>query len=337
MKVKSSIETLVPYRSKQLDVPIVLNANETRNYLFPGGFPIEIAFEKYPNTNADELRDELAKRYDLKRENFIIGNGSTELLELAVKTFTEPGDYILTFDPSFAMYDIYSQIHGTFLLKVPAEADGRQSVDKMIALAQTYQPSLIFICTPNNPTGAMNSRDEILRLVESTDALVVVDEAYIDFAKEENSVMSLVEEYDNLMVARTFSKAYGLAALRLGYVVANPFLVNTLLKVKLPYSVNSVSIAIGLEALTKQETVKTFLNDVVQERNNLYDYLIDLGMDVYPSQANFLFVKSTVNLQETLLQKGILIRSFGNDAYRITIGTTKQNSRLKEALKEVLS
>jgi histidinol-phosphate aminotransferase len=335
MKTRSSIATLVPYRSKQLDVPIVLNANETRNYLFPDGFPIDLPFARYPETNADSLRDDLASRYDLTREHFIIGNGSTDLLELAVKTFTDPGDVVLSFDPSFAMYRIYATIHGTDYQAVPAEADKTQSIDRLIEAANTENPALIFLCTPNNPTGVMNTREDITRLLEATDALVIVDEAYMDFAFEQESVVHWVDRYPNLIVARTFSKAYGLAAIRLGYLIANPSLIDTLLKVKLPYSVNAVSVAIGRAALRQNERVETFLKEMVEERERLYQTLRNLDFDVVPSFTNFLYLTTSLPLQDLLLERGILIRSFDNDAYRITIGTKDQNDTIVSILQEV--
>lgn len=335
MKVKANIASLIPYESKQIDVPIVLNANESSNYLFPTGFPIQIAFEKYPDSNANSLRDALATKYNLTRNNVIIGNGSTDLLELAVKTFTEAGDYVLTFDPSFSMYDIYAQIHGVTMVKVASETDTTQDIRNMIEMATRYQPSLIFLCTPNNPTGYMNTKDEVISLLDNTDALVIVDEAYMDFAFEQESVTSLVNEYPNLIVARTFSKAYGLAALRLGYFLANENLIQTLLKVKLPYSVNQVSVAIGLEALTKTSQVQAFLEAVVTERERLYQALQELSFTVFPSSGNFLYVTTSIPLQEVLLEEGILIRGFGENNYRITVGTTDQNTRLINVLQEV--
>jgi histidinol-phosphate aminotransferase len=335
MKVKPNIETLIPYESKQIDVPIVLNANESSNYLFPNGFPLQIAFEKYPNSNADSLRNALATKYNLEKDNFIIGNGSTDLLELAVKTFTEPGDYVITFDPSFSMYDIYAQIHGATMLKVASNDDTTQDITLMIAQAKTYQPSIIFLCTPNNPTGYMNTREDIISLLDSTDALVIVDEAYMDFAFEKESVKDLVNVYPNLIVARTFSKAYGLAALRLGYFIASKPVIRNLLKVKLPYSVNQVSVAIGLEALSKTDEVERFLQSVVEERERLSQELQTLPLEVFPSYGNFLYVKTNRPIQEELLEKGILIRSFGKGTYRITVGTRDENTQLINALQEV--
>lgn len=335
MKTRTSIANLVPYRSKQLDVPIVLNANETRNYLFPEGFPVELPFARYPETNADSLREDLALRYDVTKEHLIIGNGSTDLLELVVKTFTDAGDVVLSFDPSFAMYRIYATIHGASYETVPAEDDKTQSIDRLIEAAKTLHPVLIFLCTPNNPTGVMNTKDDIARLLDATDALVVVDEAYMDFAFEQESVARWVDRYPNLVVARTFSKAYGLAAIRLGYLIANPSIIDTLLKVKLPYSVNAVSVAIGRAALREDERVNAFLHDMVQERERMHQSLSNLGFAVVPSFTNFLYLETDLPLQDILLERGILIRSFGGGAYRITIGTEHENDTILSILKEV--
>lgn len=336
MKIRSSIESLIPYESQQVNVPTILNANETENYLFPNGFNFDIQFEKYPNSNGDALREALAKKWGIMKQNIIIGNGSTELLELSVKTFTEPNDRILSFDPSFSMYDIYAKIHGCELVKVKADANGRQDINRLLDCTNEESPSLIFLCNPNNPTGYMNTKEDIVRLLNQTDALVIVDEAYMDFAFEKESVIDLINEYPNLLVARTFSKAYGLASIRLGYMLGNTQLIQSLLKVKLPYSVNQMSLMLGIEALKRETQVTRFLNTVVKEREILFKALDQLPLDIYPSNANFIYVKTLKPISKALLSKGILIRQFDEKTYRITVGNKQQNQALIKAMKEII-
>jgi len=335
MKTKESIQRLIKYEAKQINARIVLSANETKNYLFGSGYTFTNDFSKYPEVNGDSLRTALAQKYNLSMDNFIIGNGSTELLELVVKTYCEKEDSILTFDPSFSMYDIYGMIYGVTVNKVPTGEDFIQSIDKMLEYITRYNPKLLFVCNPNNPTGNLVKRKDIIRLLDNTDALVVVDEAYMEFVKESESVADLIDDYDNLIVARTFSKAYGLASSRLGYMIGNAELMNNLFKVKLPYNVNSLTLQLGLEALKMEAKMYLFVDNIITQREILKGELEKMGYKVYPSFGNFIYLKTEKDLFNTLLEKDILIRSFNNGCYRITVGSNEENIELLQALMEV--
>ncbi|MFW5842182.1 MAG: histidinol-phosphate transaminase [Bacillota bacterium] len=336
MNIKQSLNALKPYKADQIDVPIVLNANETRNYLFQDPISIKENFASYPNALGNPLRDKLATKYNLKRDNFIIGNGSTELLDLTVKTFLNPGETMLTFTPSFSMYPIYATLYDANYVTIETEPDGSQSIDKLIQKAEEINPKIIFLCTPNNPTGTLVKKQDIIRLLNQTDALVVLDEAYMEFAKEKESLLKESPNYPNLLVARTFSKAYGLAYARLGFMSGNKSLIDTLLSVKLPYNVNGMSLQLGMDALDKDTQFNAFIDETINTRDTFYQACLDLGLDAVPSEGNFIFIKSTIDLYAGLLERGILIRSFNNNTYRISIGTKKTMQKTIKALKEVL-
>lgn len=336
MKTNKFIEQLIPYSSKQVDVSIQLNANETTNYLFPDGFTLQYDIERYPVSTPQQLATALADMYQLQASSIILGNGSTELLELSTRTFTNIDDTILTLDPSFSMYNVYTQMVGCSLKTVSINQSPQAIFESLRKLDKQYQPAIVFLCNPNNPTGTLLPKREILAFVAETDAVVIVDEAYMEFAEEQESVVSYTQTYDNLLVARTFSKAYGLASLRLGYMIGSTTTIQTLSKAKLPYSLNEVSARIGLQALQQKDHVKTFISRVIDERERLYNELQKLPLSVLPSCTNFVFVQCEQDLQTALLSYNILIRSFRNGTYRITIGSPDENNQLIQALQEVL-
>ena len=278
---KSYLKDLKPYNPNQIDAQIILSANESRNYLFKEGFTFTKDTSKYPEANADSLREKLAAKWNLDKNNFIVGNGSTELLELVVKTYVDSGDSILTFSPSFSMYDIYAKIYNANIVKVPIDEDGTMDITKLIQKAKEVKPKLIFLCTPNNPTGSTVCKSEIDLLINQTDALVVVDEAYIEFDNESQTMIKTVNENPRVIVARTFSKAYGLAAFRLGYMAANQSIISDLLSIKLPYNVNQATIEIGKLALPKKKAVSNFIDDMIYTRNEFYSKIKTLNITVY--------------------------------------------------------
>lgn len=337
MKTNMYINQLIPYSSKQAQTSIRLNANETANYLFPKGILLDVQFERYPVSTPIQLAQAIATKYAVSNDSVLLGNGSTELLELTVKTFTEPGDTIISLDPSFAMYKIYSDMYGCNLQTVSVTQTTEALFEQLSILDQQCKPALVFLCNPNNPTGSLLPKKAILNFIKASDALVVVDEAYMEFASEKESLTDETSNYPNLLIARTFSKAYGLASMRLGYMIGSSSTIQTLSKAKLPYSLNEATAQIGLLAIRQTSTVSRFVQSVISERERLFVALTKLGINVRPSFTNFLYVTSDIDLQAVLLDYDILIRSFRNGSYRITIGTREENNSLLQALQEVLS
>ncbi len=341
MKTKPAIEQLNPYRVKDVNVSIKLDANESANYLFKDGLVLEhLDINLYPDTNANGLKEALGSYFDMNSTHLMVGSGSSELIELIIKTYVAPGDKVLSFNPSFTMYDVYTTMHGGTFVSVPVEKDLSYDIDKLITVAHTIKPKLIIVCTPNNPTGYQPAKADIAKLINNTDALVLLDEAYMDFTDGSQSFLKEAKDYDNLIVSRTFSKAFGLAGARLGYMSTSPGIMASLLKVKTPYNVNLLSQQLGVKALEKKQAVQSFINGVIERKMILKEALSNLGFIVYPSQANFLFVKSPViELDEWLIEQGILIRNFASfepGYFRISVGSESDNRALINALKEVL-
>ncbi|MCF7926713.1 MAG: histidinol-phosphate transaminase [Candidatus Izimaplasma sp.] len=335
MKPKKSIKNLTPYQTSTKTYQYKLDANETNQLLFDD---LELSLEvinRYPEVSSQSLRKTLAKTYALDETNLIVGNGTDELLDLLVKTFTNPNETLIAFKPSFSMYKVYAQINNANFIEISLTKTfdfPLNEIDKY----KNHNPKIIFLCSPNNPTGTTIKRDKIIDLlVRYPETIIVVDEAYIEFYAEEKSLIKEVTNYSNLVVTRTFSKAYGLAGIRLGYLAAKKSIIMNLLKVKLPYNLNRLSAAIGSQVLVKKETLKAHLELIKKEREKVFNVLHQLKINVIPSKANFLFFQTSYSILKPLQKKGIIIRSFNNNYYRVTIGNSTENTLFCDTLKEV--
>ncbi len=341
MKAKQAIERLSPYQTTNEPYRIKLDANEGKNILFPNGIPpLDIAFEQYPDDHAALLRNQLSNYWNIPPSMILEGNGSSELIELLIKTFVEPDESVVTFEPTFSMYRIYCQIASVSYQTVPVNKDFSVNVDALLQLSKTLKTKIIFLCSPNNPTGYQIPRSEIIRLLQSTDALVVVDEAYMEFADQNQSVIQDIKLYPNLVVLRTFSKAYGLASIRLGYAIAQERVIASLSKVKSPYHVNELSQAIGAIAITKSKVMEEYVESVIENRVFLQETLNQLGFTTFPARGNFIWAFSKIaNLSKQLSSRGILIRTYSfpwEKYYRITVGSKAEINQLILALKEII-
>ena len=340
IKLKPSLEHLVPYRVLEQDAKVKLDANEGVNYLFKEGVVLpELPLHLYPDTQAKGLKASLSRTHHIPQDTIILGQGSSEIIEHVMKTYVAPGEVVLTMGPTFVMYKVYADLHNARYVELPLNDDFSFNVEAFIEGIKTYQPKLTIVCSPNNPTGATLTKETLLSIVEATDELVLIDEAYVEFARHQPSLIYDVKAHPNLVVCRTFSKAYGLAALRLGFGVAHPKRVEELNLTKVPYNINTINQALGEIALSRNERVKKYVADVIRRREMLKDDLEQLGFNVYPSEGNFVFVKHPkAHLGTLLAQRGVLIRMFSNleGHYRISVGTDKENAILIETLKEVL-
>lgn len=296
----------------------------------------------YPDPIAERLKEELAAYCCVTSENILIGNGSDELIHLIMLAFVDKNDAVLYPDPSFSMYSVYAKIEGALEVKVKLNEDYSYNVDRFVEAIKKYKPKVVFLCTPNNPTGSIIKRDDIIKILDTSSGLVVVDEAYFEFYGE--TVVDIVDKYDNIAVLRTLSKAFGLAGLRVGYLVANKAAVKCLSLVKPPYNINSVSQAIALNVL-KSGILKNRLDYILNERQYLTNELIEIsGIKVYPSNANFILVKfkDADYVYNELIKRGILVRNFSKSpdlegCLRITVGTREANNYLIKCLKELLA
>lgn len=350
--IRKDIANLKEYKENNSPYKIKLDANEGENLFFDNLYGLKMDFlnniNRYPDSNAEELREEVGNYIGIDKANIVAGNGSSEMIELVMKTFIDNGDKILSFVPTFSMYNIFSKIYGAEFIGIEGQVpcikgdkirdDFSVNIDILIEKAKEINPKLILVCNPNNPTGYLISKDEIKRLLDNTDSLVVVDEAYIEFA--EGSMIDEIENYENLIVLKTLSKALGLAGIRLGYMVSNMEIINWVNKVKSPYNLNTLSQAFGLMALKKKNLIPAYVEKIKKEREKLYKQLKEIGLKVYPSSTNFIFFYSSMDdLSGKLQEKGILIRKFSGDLegyYRVTIGNEYENEEFLKSLKGIV-
>lgn len=350
IKPRKAVQNLKPYFVNDRPCRIKLDANEGSNYLLNDQAVLnKLNANLYPDSDAVALREKLAAYYGCRKENLIMGNGSSELIGLVISTYCEAKDKVLTFTPGFSMYDVYCQLSEAKIVKLEADKDFSQNIDKLIAEAMRISPKIVILCNPNNPTGFVNSREEVIKLIESVkDAVVVIDEAYADFADE--SVISEIENYDNLIVLRTMSKAFGLANLRVGCAAAGEEIISDIWKVKVPYNLSGPAQILAELALENKEKINSYINTVKIERERLcraIKNIVDSEPDskkpditLYPSGANFLFIKSPhIDLAQALFEKGIAIRDFGGPLKgfcRVSVGSPRENEEVIKALLEII-
>lgn len=299
---------------------------------------LDIDLNGYPNTYSDGLRDALAELYDLERDNFLVGSGSDEMLDVSFKTFTNWGDDCVSPVPSYSLYSYFVEMNGGKAIGVDLDEDFQLDVDAMLK----PKAKVMIMPSPNNPTGNCFRAKDIEEILNRSEGIVIVDEAYGEYAKE--SMVKRVNEFDNLIVLRTFSKAYAMAALRVGYAVAGRNVADMMTCVKIPYSLNMISELAAIEAIKDQDYIKRSVDLVNEERPYLDAGLRRLGFQTYPSDSNFILAKAPVDhamLVSELKRKGVMIRDFGSkrrteNCVRTTIGTRGLNDILLKTIEEVL-
>lgn len=343
---RASVRHLKPYYKAPLaGDPLRLDQNT--NLLGPNPAielvdPTDLDFSLYPTRDGDALLDALAANHGrgLEADHFTLGNGSDEALDILVKAFAEPGDKLAVTPPSYSLYPFYAALQDLKLAEVPLRGGFRLNVDGLAA----QQPKITLLATPNNPTGNRFPAGDLEAALEALDGIVVIDEAYIEYAGEKHSFVPHVESYDNLIVMRTFSKAYALAGLRIGYLVANKQLSARLRVVKPPFNLNAYGEAVAVEALRQRAWLDDTVRVVVDERERLAGKLAALGFRVHPSDANFLLTEGPLDpghLHAELLARGILARTFPGKAtleraIRFTVGGPQHTDALVAALAQIL-
>ncbi|MDD7756427.1 MAG: histidinol-phosphate transaminase [Clostridiales bacterium] len=341
MKEKQSVKELQPYVVNPVVCSVKLDANEGNKDLFKDlikDIGDDFYLNLYPDDNYTQLKEAIVNYIGCKIENISVGNGSSELLDLCVKTFVDTNELILSLDPTFSMYSIYAKIVNSRYIGAGEGNDFIINVDDVIKSIKENDPKLTIICNPNNPTGTIIKRDDVLRIVKSTDNVVIVDEAYMEFSNE--SVVDEIENYDNLIVVKTMSKAFSMAGIRTGYLIANEELVKTIEKVRPPYNLNSISALLATKALKQKDKMLSYVENLKVEREKIYEKLLDMGVKAYKSGANFVFFSSKVdNLAEKLIDNDVLIRKFGgklDNYYRVTVGSPKENEAFLNAMKKIV-
>jgi len=339
---RENIKNLKPYSTARDEykgqASVFLDANEN-SY----GSPLDKNYNRYPDPLQLDLKDAISKIKGVPIENTFLGNGSDEAIDLLYRAFCEPGkDNVIILPPTYGMYEVSANINNVEIRKVNLLSNFQLDLNG-IAEAIDEHTKLIFICSPNNPTGNSIVRTDIETVLANFNGLVVIDEAYINYAKQRTFIKELTE-YPNLVVMQTFSKAWGLAALRLGMAFAARPVIDVLNKVKPPYNINQATQDIALEALKNIVQVNDWIKITVEEREKLSSDLTALPMvrKVYPSDANFVLVEveEALKTYNALVEQGIIIRdrskvTLCEGCLRITIGTKKENETLLNALKSI--
>jgi histidinol-phosphate aminotransferase len=337
--VRPNIQNLVPYSSARHEfvgeASVFLDANENSH-----GSPLEETFNRYPDPYQWPLKFQLTKVKGVPAENIFIGNGSDEVIDLLYRIFCNPGkDNVIICPPTYGMYEVSANINDVEVRKALLTPDFQLDLDSIMNLTDSHT-KLLFVCSPNNPTGNSMDRADVEWLLNNFPGLVVVDEAYVNFARQKSFIQELTE-YPNLVVMQTLSKAWGLAALRLGVAFASEEMIALFNKVKPPYNVNKASQELGVAALQKTALINNWIKETVDEREGLARALQAFAFveKVYASDANFLLVKmkDANAVYRYLTDKGIVVRNRSKDplcdnSLRITVGTKAENRKLLEAL-----
>jgi len=339
--VRPNIKTLKPYSSAKDEytgaAKILLDANE--NSL---GSPLTKWYNRYPDPYQKQLKEKLAFVKQIAANQIFIGNGSDECIDILFRTFCEPGkDNIIICPPTYPMYEVSGNINDIAVQKAPLLLDYQLNVAHIEQLVNMHT-KIIWICSPNNPTGNSLDRIDIETILNHFDGIVVMDEAYINFSKQKSFVQSLID-YPNLVVLQTLSKAWGLAGLRLGMCFASPDIIGYMNKVKAPYNINIVTQELALQALEEVGQVNDMIQLLVDMRNALAQVIASMPhvIQVFPSDTNFILVKipHARKLYEFLMSKGIIVRDRSalelcEDSLRITVGTEQENTLLVDAMYE---
>ena len=339
--VRNNVKKMSSYSSARDDFKkendkklIYLDANES---------PFDNGINRYPDNKHTELKKVVSDIKNVNINQVIFGNGTDEILDLIVRVFCNPSeDKIITLPPTYGMYDVIAKTNGVENIEIPLKSDFSIDKNEILKLS-SKKTKILFLCSPNNPTGNSFDTNNLTDLIKSFKGIVVVDEAYIDFSSKQ-SLISLIEDNNNLIITQTMSKAFGMAGIRLGMGFSNEKIINYLNKIKPPYNINILTERKALEELNKIDEIEKNISIVLNQRNLLVSCLekLDFVEKIYKSDANFLLVKvDNADLRyNQLLENGIVVRNRSNqplcqNCLRITIGTKNENTSLIKTLNEL--
>ncbi len=337
--LRENIKKLKPYSTARDEytgnIGIFLDANENSFGSIPDG-----ELNRYPDPHQKKLKEKLSKIKKVNQENIFIGNGSDEAIDLLLRAFCEPvKDSIIILPPTYGMYKVAADINDVETIEVPLTSEFQIAAENVLNKI-TNSTKLIFICSPNNPSGNLMDRDSIKRILNSFNGIVVIDEAYIDFADDESWISEL-GNFNNLVVLQTFSKAWGLANIRVGLAFGNQLIISVLNKIKYPYNVNGVSQQIIIKSLDYVSKKNKIVEKIISEKKILTKALLNINCieHVFPSDANFILAKvhNANKIYDYLLENKIIVRNRANmihcnECLRFTVGTEGENKKLIEIL-----
>jgi len=335
---RDNVKVLKPYSSARDEFEdfdtadmVFLDANEN---------PYNSGVNRYPDPQQASVKSILAKQHGICQDQMLLGNGSDEVLDLIFRAFCEPKvDNIISLPPTYGMYGVLSNINAVENREVLLSTDFQPQIEKIFQ-AVDNNTKIIFLCSPNNPTGNSFSEESVITLLEKFNGLIVIDEAYIDFSEKE-SWLKKMDQYPNLIITQTLSKAYGLAGIRLGICYASTEIISVLNKIKPPYNVNELTQKRALARLDDTKAIQSEISAIIKEREELLKVLLDIKYveKIYPTEANFILIKvdDANKRYDDLIAKGIVIRNrttqpLCENTLRLTIGTEEENKKLIEAL-----
>jgi len=338
--LRNNIKALKPYSSARDEfsgeAEVFLDANEN---------PYNEPYNRYPDPLQWKVKTKIAEIKHVDPERIFLGNGSDEPIDIVFRAFCEPGvDNVVSIDPTYGMYQVAADINNVEVHKVKLDTEYQFKAEDLLNAANIYTKA-IFICSPNNPTANLLDKTEIVKLLTQFEGLVVVDEAYIDFSPE-SSLLPELDKYPNLIVLQTFSKAWGMAGIRLGMAFARPEIIRVFNKVKYPYNINILTQKKALELLAKAQEKDEWVKIILEERDKMIRKLFKLPFVqvIYPSDANFVLVKmnDAHGIYEYLTEQKIIVRdrskvTLCEDSLRITIGSPEENKKLRKALKKLVN
>ncbi len=325
--LRDEIQELKNYDVNQVECRIKLDANEGIDWME--------GLNRYPDDYCTILREMLATKLGVDNDELVFGNGSSELIEQVMRAYLDHDELVLSFSPTFAMYKIYTIINKGRYIDYPLENFQDLDVDGFIEFIHEQKPKIVLLCNPNNPTGSLIKEEDINKIVEACDCMVILDEAYVEFAYENPPIN--IDKYKNLIILRTFSKAYSVAGIRLGYMIADKEIIGYINRVRSPYNVSTLSYKYGIKALENEKLAMKNTQLIVSERDRMETEMSNMGLKPVPSSANFIFFTGPDGLADSMLKDGVLIRAFGPEIYRITVSTPEENNEAIRAMRRFMS
>ena len=348
LPVRPDLEGIAPYVSPQLPARYRMNTNETP-YPPPEALVEEVAeglkgvaLNRYPDRDATDLFAAISNHVSWPREGLWIANGSNEIFMHLFLAFGGRERSVLLFEPTYALHSLIPRIGNTRVLQALRTEDFTIDLDDALETIERESPEVVIVCSPNNPTGMCEPLDVVTKLVENAAGIVVVDEAYIEFTDPAKSVRPMLEEHDNLVLVKTFSKAWRLAGVRIGYMLAAPGLIEALARVRLPYHLSAITQLVGVAAIKHATQTLELVQAITAERDRISEGLAAAGIKHYPSDANYVLfeVDDPDRVWQDLFDRGVLVRNYpGNEALsrclRVTAGLPEETDAFLTALSEV--
>ncbi|MBI3379470.1 histidinol-phosphate transaminase [Candidatus Gottesmanbacteria bacterium] len=342
---RKNIITLEPYTSARdlYKSGIFMDANENYEQWISIDWEGIASLNRYPDSTCDQLREKLVKKYvrGFTKENIFVGCGSDEIINLLIAGFVEDDESIMVMDPSYSFYEVQASIKNIQTKRILLREDFSIDIGKIQKNISTVK--IIFLCSPNNPTGNLITKKEIQMIAKFFKGIIVVDEAYIEFADLGNSMIDSVSEKSNIIILRTFSKAWGLAGIRVGYAIGSKSIIDVLFKIKESYNVPSVSQNIAIQALDEIEKLKKKIVEMKKLKEQLLKGFSNLGLEASDTSANFILVKipNAKKIYKNLADQKVIIRDRSNlpllqNTLRVTIGSKEQDEKLISILRKVL-